>query len=81
MSTSAPRQGGPDTTAADPARRPHCTLIAEVLLGATPAVRLVRPGPPRSTLGKGTASRALRPSQALDRPAGAGLAVTRSGCR
>jgi hypothetical protein len=71
MSTPAPRQGGPDTTApirchyaGDPARRPHCTLTAEVLLSATPLCRSCAQA--RSTLGKGTAPRPLPPGPPLD---------------
>ncbi len=71
MSTPALRQGKPDTTApirchyaADPARRPHCTLTAEVQLGATPLCRSCARA--RSTLGKGTAPRPLPPGPPLD---------------
>ena len=70
MSTPAPRQGRPDAItsirchyAADPARRPHCTLTAEILLGAIPLCGSCALA--RSTLGKG-GLRALPASQALD---------------
>jgi hypothetical protein len=74
MSTPAPhprRQYSPDTTAparchyaSDPARRPHCTLTAEVLLGPTPLCGTCARA--RSTLGKGTTPRPLPPGPALD---------------
>jgi hypothetical protein len=71
VSIPAPRQGKPDTTtpvrchyAADPARRPHCTLTAEVLLGATPLCGSCARA--RSTLGKGTTPRRLPPGPPLD---------------
>ena len=74
MSTPAPRprrQHSPDTTtasrchyAADPARRPHCTLTAEILLGTTPLCGSCARA--RSTLGKGTTPRPLPPGPALD---------------
>ena len=74
MSTPAPRprrQHSPDTTtasrchyAADPARRPHCTLTAEILLGATPLCGSCARA--RSTLGKGTVPAALPPGPVID---------------
>jgi hypothetical protein len=72
MSTPAPRprrQPDPDTAirchyAADPARRPHCTLTAQTLLGATPLCSSCAQA--RSTLGKGTAPRPLPPGPPLD---------------
>jgi hypothetical protein len=50
--------------AGDPARRPGCTLTAEVLASQTP---LCRPcAQARSTLGKGTALQPLPPGPAFD---------------
>ena len=50
--------------AADPARRPGCTLTAEVLTGQ---IALCRPcAQARSTLGKGTTPRPLPPGPAFD---------------
>jgi hypothetical protein len=66
-----PRQRNPDTAAAirchyaaDPARRPHCTLTAEILLGTTPLCGTCARA--RSTLGKGTTPRQLPPGPAID---------------
>jgi hypothetical protein len=74
MSPPAPRprrQDSPDTTAptrchyaGDPARRPHCTLTAEALLGPVPLCGSCARA--RSTLGKGTIPRPLAPGPALD---------------
>ena len=66
-----PRQRGPDTPAAvrchyagDPARRPHCTLTAEVRLG--PVALCSSCARARSTLGKGTVPGALPPGPVID---------------
>ena len=65
------RQPRPDTSAPvrchyadDPARRPGCTLTAEVRLG--PAALCGSCAQARSTLGKGTTPRHLPPSPPLD---------------
>ncbi len=50
--------------ARDPARRPHCTLTAEVALGAV--VLCGSCAAARSTLGKGTVPAALPPGPAVD---------------
>ena len=50
--------------ARDPARRPHCTLTAEVALGAVALCGSCAQA--RSTLGKGTAPAALPPGPAVD---------------
>jgi hypothetical protein len=65
------RQRGPDTPAAalchyagDPARRPHCTLTAEITLG--PVALCGSCARARSTLGKGTVPAALPPGPVID---------------
>ncbi len=50
--------------AGDPARRPHCTLTAEVALG--PVALRGSCAAARSTLGKGTTPLALPPGPAVD---------------
>ena len=50
--------------AADPARRPHCTLTAGITLGAVALCGSCAAA--RSTLGKGTAPAALPPGPAVD---------------
>ncbi len=50
--------------ARDPARRPHCTLTAEVALGTV--VLCGSCAAARSTLGKGTVPAALPPGPAVD---------------
>ena len=73
--TAAPpprsRQRGPDTPAAvrcyyagDPARRPHCTLTAQITLGTVALCGSCAGA--RSTLGKGTVPAALPPGPATD---------------
>jgi hypothetical protein len=50
--------------AADPARRPHCPLTAEVMVG--PVALCPSCAAARSTLGKGTVPAALPPGPAVD---------------
>jgi len=84
------RQRGPDTRAAvrchyagDPARRPHCTLTAEIALGTVALCGSCARA--RSTLGKGTVPAALPPGPATgvldwvtDADADAGVRLARA---